>query len=219
VLDGWNLPDVPSKLFAAGSFEKVPTILGANADEATLFFVLAPTPVADDAAFEALIEQVVPGHGKEVVEHYPSATYGSTHKAAMAAVGDGGFVCPTRRLARALVAAGAPTFHYHFTHAPKGSLAGDIGAFHSAELRYVFGNPGLLLPQALTQEELAFSAQIMGYWSRHAEKGNPNGEGALAWPQYDAQKDQSLILDMTLATKAGVKKDVCDFWDGIAMMP
>ncbi|UQA57190.1 carboxylesterase/lipase family protein [Polyangium aurulentum] len=220
VIDGWNLPDLPSKLLAEGSFEKVPTIVGANADEGTLFYALAGKTIADEATFEALAEALVPGHGKDVVEHYPSATYGSAHKAAMAAIGDGGFVCPTRQTARALAAAGVPTFHYHFTYVPSGALLGkDLGAFHSAELKYVFGNPGQLIPQALSDEEITFSENIMGYWSRLAENGDPNGKGALAWPQYDAQKDESLLLDMTISTKAGVRKDVCDFWDSVGMMP
>ncbi|MDI1484188.1 carboxylesterase/lipase family protein [Polyangium sp. y55x31] len=213
VLDGWNLPDAPSKLLAEGQFEKVPTIVGGNADEGSLFFALANTMIADDAAFEALAEQLVPGHGKEVVAQYPSATYGSAQKAAAAAVGDAGFVCPTRQAARSLAKAGVPTFHYHFTYAPKGALLGDIGAFHAAELKYVFGNPGQLAPQALTDEEIAFSKVIMGYWSRHAAKGDPNGEGAFSWPAYDAEKDESIILDMTVSKQAGVRKDKCDFWD------
>ena len=215
VLDGWNLPDVPSKLLAEGKFEKVPTILGSNADEGSLFFALANTMVADDVALEALSEQLVPGHGEEVLMFYSSATYGSAQNAAMAAVGDAGFVCPTRRAARALVAAGVPTFHYHFTHAPTNALLGEIGAFHAAELKYVFGNPGQLAPQALTDEELAFSKMIMGYWSRHAEKGDPNGGGALAWPGYDGTTEESLILAMEVAKEAGVRKEKCDFWDSL----
>jgi para-nitrobenzyl esterase len=215
VLDGYNLPDVPSKLLKAGSFEKVPTILGSNADEGTLFFVLGDTTIADDAAFEAYVEKSYPGHGKEVVSRYPSATYGSAQKAAMAAFGDGGFVCPTRQTARALVAAGAPAFLYHFTYVPEGALVGNLGSFHSAELKFVFGNPGPILPQPLTDEEKALSAQLMGYWSRHADKGNPNGEGATAWPAYDAQKDEGLVLDKTIATQAALRKDLCDFWDNI----
>jgi para-nitrobenzyl esterase len=219
MLDGFNLPDLPSKLLKAGSFEKVPTIFGSNADEGSHFFVLASTTIPDDAAFEAYVDKFVPGHGKEVVSHYPSATYGSSQKAAIAAFGDGGFVCPTRRTARALVAAGAATFLYHFTYVPAGALVGNLGSFHSAELKFVFGNPGQLLPEPLTAEETELSASIMGYWSRHADKGDPNGGGALAWPSYDAQKDEGLVLDKTIATKAAFRKDLCDFWDSITPAP
>lgn len=218
VVDGWNVADAPSKLLAAGSFEKVPTILGSNADEGTLFFQLGgpSLTVADDAAFELVAEKLVPGHGKEVVEHYPSATYGSAQKALMAAVGDGAFVCPTRQAARAIAKAGAATYLYHFTYAPKDSPLGDLGAYHSAEIKYVFGVPGQLSPNELTEEELTISAAMMGYWSHHAEAGDPNGEGAAAWPKYDAATDESLTIDVTIKAEAGVRKDLCDFWDSTA---
>jgi para-nitrobenzyl esterase len=194
----------------------VPVILGANADEGSLFLQLAGTKVADEAAFEMLTEALVPGHGKEIVAKYPSAMYGSAQKAAAAAVGDAAFVCPTRRAARAIAAASGDAYLYHFTYSPEGSLFGDLGAFHSAEIKFVFGTPGQLLPDPLTDNELKLSAAMMGYWSRLGEKGDPNGEGAFVWPKYDAAKDESLILDMTVSTQAGLKKDVCDFWDGVA---
>jgi para-nitrobenzyl esterase len=221
IVDGWNLPDTPGKLLAAGSFEKVPTIVGSNADEGTLFLFLAgdKATIPDDAAFEALAEQIVPGHGAEVVAAYPSAMYGSSKKAATVAVGDAAFICPTRRTARAFAKAGVPTYLYHFTYPPEGALLGNLGAFHSSEVKYVFGNPGQLLPQALTDEELPLSAAIMGYWSRHAAKGDPNGEAALAWPKYDAAKDENIVLDLKISTQAGLKNDLCDFWDGVMIAP
>jgi len=215
VVDGWNLPDAPGKLLESGSFEKVPVIVGSNADEATLFFVLGKTKITDEAAFETFAEALVPGHGKDVVAKYPSATYGSVQAAATAAVGDAGFVCATRRMARATSQAGADTFLYHFTYAPKGGLFGDLGAFHSAEIKFVLGNPGQLLPNPLTDEELTMSKAIMGYWSAHADKGNPNLEGAVEWPQYTAAKDQNIVLDLTISTQSSFKKDLCDFWDEV----
>ena len=218
VLDGWNVPDTPGKVFAKGDFAKVPVILGSNADEGTLFFKLANTMIPDDATFETLAEQLAPGHGADIVERYPSATYGSPLAAAAAAVGDAGFVCPTRRAARALSAAGVDTFLYHFTYAPPSSLFGDdLGAFHSAEVKFVFGNPGQLLPKAPSGEEVPMSQAMMGYWSRHAEKGSPNGGGAFEWPKYDAAKDENIVLDVTISKEAGLKKDLCDFWDTVPL--
>lgn len=217
IVEGWNLPDRPSKLLAAGNFQRMPTILGANADEATLFFALPGTMVADEAAFTALAESLVPGHGKDVVARYPLATYGSWQKAALAAIGDGGFVCHTRRMARAFAAAGSDTYLYHFTYAPKGGLFGDLGAFHSAELKYVFGNPSQVLPARLTDEEQQLSSTVMGYFSRHAATGDPNGAGALAWPKYRQATDENLVLDLKPVTQSRLKNALCDFWDGVVI--
>ncbi|WP_437475858.1 carboxylesterase family protein [Sorangium sp. So ce1014] len=218
VIDGWNLPDWPGKLLEAGSFEKVPTILGSNADEGSLFVALwgETATVADDAEFAAFAETFAPGHGEAVVALYPSETYGSAQAAATAALGDAMFVCPTRRAARAIASAGVATYLYRFTHAPQGSLLGDLGSFHSAEIRYVFGNPGQLVPAPLTEDELGMSQAIMGYWSRHAESGDPNGGDAVEWPNYDAETDENIVLAMSLSQEAGLKKDLCDAWDTFA---
>jgi para-nitrobenzyl esterase len=217
VIDGWNLPDVPSKLLASGSFEKVPVILGSNADEGTLFFQLAGTMIADDTALKALAETLVPGKSDEVLKHYSTATHGSAKAAAMAAVGDAGFVCPTRRAARAIATGGADAYLYHFTFSPPGSLLGDLGAFHSAEIKYVFGVPSQLLPQQLTAEELKLSSAMMGYWLRHGSTGDPNGAGAVLWPKYSPEKDPHIVFGAAISADAGLKKDLCDFWDGVTL--
>jgi para-nitrobenzyl esterase len=171
--------------------------------------------VADDAAFEAFAETLAPGHAEEVVALYPSETYGSAQAAANAALGDSMFVCPTRRAARAIAAGGAATYLYHFTYAPESSMLGDLGSFHSAEIKFVFGNPTLLLPDPLTEGELEMSQAIMGYWSRHAESGDPSGKDAVAWPRYGAE-EEALAIDLDIAPQAGLKGELCDEGDTFA---
>ncbi|MFO0614850.1 MAG: carboxylesterase family protein [Polyangiaceae bacterium] len=217
VVDGFELPDRPSALLASGAFEKVPTILGYNSDEAALFFVLGNTKIADDAALAAFAETIAPGHGAEIASHYPSSAYGSAQDAAEAAVTDAGFLCPTKRMAKAFAKAGAPTFLYHFAYVPMGGFLGDIGSFHSGEIRYVLGDPSQLLPLGLTDDEKAFSSVIQGYWTRHAANGDPNG-GAFAWPRYDGASDQAIVLDATLSTESGHRAEQCAFWDGLAVV-
>jgi para-nitrobenzyl esterase len=213
VVDGLNFPDKPANIIAAGGGEVMPTILGTNSDEGSLFFVLGGISVPDDATFVMLSEQLFPGHGADIASHYPSAMYGSPQKAAIAAVTDGGFACPTRRAARAFTKAGSPTFLYHFSYAPTGGLLGDLGSFHSSEIRYVLGNPSQLLPQPLSDNEKTLSATFMGYWSRHATSGDPNGAKAPMWPKYDATGDANIVLDMTVSTETGYRKAMCDYWD------
>ena len=164
-VDGWNLPDQPSKLVEAGSFEKMPTIFGTNADEGTLFIQLGgPTSmIPDEAAFEKFAEANIPGHGKEIVAHYPTATYGTAQKAAIAAITDGTFTCATRRAARAFTKAGAATYLYQFKYVPQDALLAGLGSFHSAEIKYVLGNPSQLQPQPLTKDEKVLSAAMNGY--------------------------------------------------------
>lgn len=218
-VDGWNLPDRPSKLVESASFEKMPTIFGTNSDEGSLFLAFGgpASMIPDEAAFEKFAEANIPGHGQEIVAHYPIATYGTAQKAAVAAITDGTFTCATRRAAHAFAKAGAATYLYHFTYSPPDALLANLGSFHSAEIKYVFGNPSQLQPAPLTKEEHVMSDAMIGYWTRHADKGDPNGEGAFTWPKYDAATDANIVLDLTISKETGFKKDLCDFWDSIAV--
>ncbi|MFO0755402.1 MAG: carboxylesterase/lipase family protein [Byssovorax sp.] len=211
VVDGVNIPDQPSTLLDQGKVEKVPVILGTNGDEGTLFFAIGAT-AKDDAEYEALMSSIFGGQGAAIVAHYPSAMYGTAKDAAAKAFGDGAFVCPTRRTARALAKAGVDAHLYHFVHAPK-ALFPNLGAFHSSEVPFIFGNPYLGIN--LDAEEQKLSKAMVGYWSRLAASGDPNGKDALAWPAYDAAGDQNIVLDLMLSTQSGLSKDDCDFWDGI----
>src|SRR3989442_1393744 len=68
-------------------------------------------------------------------------------------------------------------------------------AYHGEELMFIFHSftngvfPisfGTFTP---TVDELALSDQMIGYWSRFAATGNPNGGGALVWPVYGQNAD------------------------------
>lgn len=211
IVDGVNIPDQPKKLLDAGSFTKVPTLLGSNKDEGSIFFAIGLT-VSDDAEYQKLMDDMFSGHGAEIVAKYPASAYASRKEAAAAAVGDGLFICPTRRTARGIAKTGTPTFMYHFTHAPKALLAG-LGVFHSAEVPFIFRNPylGIVLDDA----EEALSNTMIGYWLRHAETGNPSGDGAPMWPKYEATNGSHVVLDLSISTAQGLHDDACDFWDPI----
>ncbi|MBK8943450.1 MAG: carboxylesterase family protein [Polyangiaceae bacterium] len=211
VIDGEVLPSRPSDMLEAGDAVSVPVILGSNADEATMFFQLGGSTVEDEAGFLALAEQAAPGEGDAILAQYPVADYGSYQTAAVAAFSDAGFICPTRRAARALSSAGNPTYLYHFTYGPI-SLFGDLGAFHSAEIKFVLMTPGQLLPQPLTDEELTLGRAMSGYWSRLAS-GDPNGDGSLAWLAYAEATDPHIVFDLTLSTGDHLREAQCDFWD------
>jgi penicillin-binding protein 1B len=88
-------------------------------------------------------------------------------------------------------------------------------AFHSAERVFVFGDPSFADPgnYTPTPAELALSGQIMGYWTRFAKTGDPNGSGATQWPRYDAHTDAMIQLDDTSTQINGYRSPQCDFYD------
>ncbi len=54
------------------------------------------------------------------------------------------------------------------------------GAFHSAELWYVFGTLGRSRRQ-FTEADYALSERMVAYWTDFAKSGNPNGKGVSTW--------------------------------------
>lgn len=72
-----------------------------------------------------------------------------------------------------------------------------VGAFHSAELAYVFGTQASIdRPWSARDREL--SQQMQQYWTNFAKSGNPNGEGVPAWPRCAASGPQVMELgDLT----------------------
>ena len=213
IVDGFVLPDYPVKLITAGTFNKVPTLLGTNLNEATVLLVSSGAPT-DPASYLAAASLSFPGNGAAVVAQYPISAYGGSYtNAAAQALTDGAFICPARQIARAIVAAGQPVYRYDFVHAIQ-FLIPNLGAFHGSELPFVFGNP-LNIGTPLKTDELPLSLAMMEYWGAMAAVGNPNGGGRLAWPPYQPATEPDIVLDLALSTETELEQQACNFWQGL----
>jgi carboxylesterase type B len=136
--------------------------------------------------------------------------------------------CPIREVARAAVKSnGPPVWRFIYTHTFENDpFLTPYRAFHVAEENFVFGDPsdaGGGCPagtecHTTTPAEFKLSEQIMGYWTRFAATGNPNGSGATVWPRYDAA-DSMLQIDDTSTEISGAnsyRQAQCDFYDANA---
>jgi para-nitrobenzyl esterase len=213
-IDGAVLPDDPLTLFATGAFNKVPTLIGTNRNEGTLFITMTVPPPVDPITLTLFAESNFPGHGATIAAAYPASAFGGSYETAGAELlGDGYFTCPARRVARAIAATGTPVFRYSFAYAPKGEPTASMGAFHGAELMFVFGHGVPFV--SLDNSELPLSQLMMGYWGSMATVGTPNTGSAFAWPAYDVAAESQMVLAMTPSTESAYKKAQCDFWDAL----
>jgi para-nitrobenzyl esterase len=72
------------------------------------------------------------------------------------------------------------------------------GAFHGAELPYVFNHlDALKRPWQAWDRKLA--DVMSSYWVNFAKTGDPNGKGLASWPAYDENNEQV----MQFADKVG----------------
>jgi len=211
VIDNVVLTEDLLPTLASGSFNPVPTLIGTNKNEGTLFASLS-TPT-DPTSYQAFAETTFPGNGAAIVAQYPITSFGGSYfTAASELLTDGGFVCPARTVARA-ISATEPVFRYDFVHAITSPVP-NLGVFHGSELLFVFGNPDGAFG-SLEASEQPLSALVMGYWGSMAAAGNPNGDGRFSWPQYNTATETNLVLDLTPSTETLLKETPCDFWDSL----
>jgi len=226
-IDGRTLVEQPLKSLQEGQFEKVPVMNGNNANEGSLLVMfgheyqlkkLTPEKYPERIRYLVRDDEKV----KQVMKRYPLENYADPGEALSQVFGDHSFVCHEKWTSDAL-ARQTPTFSYYFSYPDADFVlpkARDLGAFHSAEVQFVFGDSMAWLESKFSGSEKVLSDNMMSYWTQFAHTGDPNGEPStrkteVHWPEYNATR-QRLQLDTTLSEKAGVDTDaVCEFWRGM----
>ena len=135
--------------------------------------------------------------------------------------GDEWMGAPTRSFARLTSARGVPTYVYIFSRVGDDSANRQRGAYHSAEITFVFGRPRPLQPSAGTTPYDSTVAEAMSdYWVAFASSGNPNGAPAAGkwsrWPRYNPATDALLEIGPEIAPRTMVKRAVYDSLDAVA---
>jgi len=220
-VDGDAIPGSFRAQVTAGTFNAVPTIVGWNADEGTLFVMLAEQGglVVDETVYHDMMQGLADAYGVSVDDleaQYPLDGAPDPGAALADALGDASLACPSRRAAQ-LLASRVETRVYHFEYpdAPF-QLPGDraLGAFHSAEVQYVFGHPSEIGTSSFSGDDLALHEAMAGYWTSYAFDGVPEVDGSASWPIYDEAGDEHLVLDRDIRAGVGADRDVCEFWEG-----
>ncbi|HJQ20924.1 MAG TPA: carboxylesterase family protein [Gemmatimonadaceae bacterium] len=128
---------------------------------------------------------------------------------------------PARSLARLLSARGVPTYVYLFTRVAEDSVNRRAGAYHSAEITFVFGRPQPLQPSAgHTSYDARLADAMSDFWVAFARNADPNGPPAAGkwptWPRYDAATDSYMELGPEIAPRAGFpRRTVLDSLDAV----
>ncbi len=210
VVDGHVLPASPWTMFARRRHNDVPLLVGWNATEGSMQLPLGPLP-------ELLAKYYGPA-APDVAKLYP-VTDTNALPVAIDAAGDIGIAYSTWKWALAQQRFGTkPVYVYEFDRAPPipaGSYHGRFdaklaGAFHGAEIPYVFDTLAAQPDWAITDDDRRIAQQMSHYWANFIKTGHPDGPGLPAWPAY-APVAQPKRLQIGLTTTAQADPDHAKF--------
>jgi para-nitrobenzyl esterase len=209
--DGRLLTDLPSALWAAGKQHDVALLIGSNADEGNAFLgglVVSPEQYA------TTMSDIFGSYAAQGQALFPIGAGNDTLTPLSRMLTEIGFASTARFAAAQNSRAGAPAYLYQFTRVPLKSV-NPLGAFHGVEIPYVFGNAELFsMLGTIDDADYQLSSTVMGYWTRFAATGDPNGGDAPQWPAYDAATDLHLQLGDTVGQAGpGLYKEACDLAD------
>lgn len=225
-VDGRVMKQPVQQALAEGNFHKVPVLAGNNRDEFNWFIALnelaAGKPLRAEEYVPTLIKQYGEEKGQKIAAEYPLARYGSPSEALAAAQTSWFFICPSFRAMRS-IAKHAPVYAYEFidTQAPPAfkPVSFPYGAGHTLEIQYLFprfhGARGT--PHELSGAQARLSAEMTGYWTRFAAKGDPNGGSAPRWERFAGKEGPVQLLSPAgtrTAPDSGVDRK-CGFWDAL----
>jgi para-nitrobenzyl esterase len=209
VVDGWCLPEDVDTIYAKGKQSDVPLLIGSNADEGTMF-----TPAtANLQSLKELAQQRYGPDAEAFLKLYPAQSDAEAWRSQANSMRDQVFGWEMRTWARMQSKTGkSKVYLYFFSRVPPGPAAARMGAYHSAEIAYVFHNthrPGR--PWEETDHQL--SDIMSSYWVNFATNGDPNGKELPAWPAYDRQKDLLMGFGDKVEVTPIPHKPALDFQD------
>ncbi len=204
-VDGYFLPEPVPAIFAAGKQNDVPLLAGWNHDEGSFEITSSPQkPTADSLKVTA--QKEFGDKATEFLRLYPSDTDKQVLRSSQDFAGDRFIAFSTWQWMESQAKTGKqPIYRYRFDLGPPPDSKGpQLGAYHSAEIEYVFGQLDSKAGIAWTPDHRRLSATMQKYWADFARSGDPNGPGLPKWPEYSSGDGWSVMF---LDAKSTVHKD------------
>jgi para-nitrobenzyl esterase len=120
------------------------------------------------------------------------------------------FLCPSLTLANAVSAAGGRAFVYRFDRVRPGFDS--IGAYHGAELPYVFDRHDSWLPTEPVDRTL--TRLMLDYWQGFIAQGDPGGSEFMAWPPWQPDDYQAVIFSEESSVMPHPDVEFCSAFSG-----
>lgn len=221
-VDGYVLPHNYTDTYAAGEQADVEALTGENRDENgaaadTAFDLIAagkgkvPRNTIALLPFPEYLAYVHRKYGTMAGEYlslYPASNPREAFASANVAIRDNAQISPWMWAHAFTEKHPKPAYIYMFSKAPPGPEQAITGAYHGADVRYVFNNP---LPD-WGPEDRRVADMMSSYWVNFATTGNPNGPGLPQWQAFDRKVEHTMELGAKFGSMPFPDKRKLDFW-------
>lgn len=183
--DGWVIPTTDPA-------DQVPLMVGFTADDLGARGGFTATTAPTLANYESNAKRLYGEQTAEFLKLYPAAADGDVTAMQQTAGRDRARVS-MHVWAGDQAAASRRVYTYYFDRAIPWPAHPEFGAFHTADVPYVFQTINRLdRPWESVDRQL--SDTMSSYWTNFAKKGDPNGAGLPPWPAHDAAKPETMQL-------------------------
>jgi para-nitrobenzyl esterase len=200
IRDAETLPVTLETLIKSGDLPAIKLLIGSNLNEALMY-------LSADASLKEVLDERVPqvAHAKvmaalglELTERQQLDRLASSLQ----------YTCPSLAIASAVASADGEAWVYRFDRVRDGFDA--IGAYHGAELPYVFDRHDAWLPTDQTDKDI--TQALVGYWraftAASGDSINTAAPKAIAWPQW-GPTEQILRINDSLRVGPHPDTELC----------
>ena len=214
VVDGWLLPEQPTKILAEGREQKVGLMIGNNSQEFQgMMGGMDATPPADirqmiSQRYGYLADRALAAYGLQgESEPKPDPEDGTVMTQWST---DNALRCGTVQELIWHTAAGNPGYQFSRTVHGQGAQ----GAPHASEIPFIFGTFSLWQKMRNYDESDHQYAKLMQqYWTNFAKTGDPNGGSFVQWPKFDGTRRAYIdFSDAGPVVKESLRRPVCDLF-------
>lgn len=210
-VDGFVLDRPPAEIYAAGDQLDVPTLVGSNADEASLLLAAPP-----DTNVERYRSEVSETHGEDAdrfLALYPGDSSADVLDSRLQSDTDKIMTRGMYRWAHLQTQSGrSNAYLYFFTHVPPEDGLERFGSYHGAEVMYAYDNLGADGDADYTEADHRLRDLMSRYWINFVRTGDPNAAGMPTWLPHGDAPDQVMELGGRNAMVPHPRADAVDFW-------
>lgn len=210
-IDGYVMSRPSADIYESGDQLDVPTLVGSNADEASL--ALASPPDTDVSTYVAWARETYGPEAGRFLALYPGGTPDEVLASRLRADTDRVMTRAMHRWARLQTeTGGSAAYLYFFTRVPPEDGLEKYGAYHGAEVMYVFDNLGRDGSPDYEPADFRLRDTMSAYWTNFVRRGDPNAPGLPRWPTVKQDSDRVMEFGENIALVPRPQAVAVDFW-------